>query len=165
MPILFKFGSSTTLGWKEWVDKELFDEGFMEVLHRADVLKAIISLRYLSNYRDLFNLCHLVRRWCTATHTFFLSCDEITVTLEDMANLLLLPILGDVDPRALELSLEEEVMKAKLRKGMSGNAKLLHWVESFSKASVAARRTAFVTFWLYKFIFGFHPHYAVKPLY
>ena len=126
MPIPFKFGSSTTLGWKEWVDKELFDEGFMEVLQRADVLKAIISLRCLSNYRDLFNLYHLVRRWCTATYTFFLSCDEIIVTLEDVANQLLLPILGDVNPHALELSLEEEVIEADLRKGMSGNAKLLH---------------------------------------
>ena len=165
MPILFKFGSSTTLGWKEWVDKELFDKGFMEVLQWASVLKAIVSLHYLSNCRYLFNLRHLVRRWCTTTHTFFLSCDEITVTLKDMANLLLLPILGDVDPRALELSLEEEVIKAELRKGMSGNAKLLHWVGSFSKASVAVRCPALVTFWLYKFIFGFHPHYAVKPLY
>ena len=48
------------------------------------------------------------------------------MTLEDVANQLLLPILGDVDPGALELSPEEEVMKAKLRKGMSGNAKLSH---------------------------------------
>ena len=65
---------------------------------RASVLKAIVSSYGLSNYRDLFNLRHLVHRWCTATHTFFLSYGEITVTLEDMANPLLLPILGDVDP-------------------------------------------------------------------
>jgi len=78
---------------------------------------------------------------------------------------LLLPILGDVDPGALEFSPEEEAVEAKLRKGMSGNAKLSHWVGSFSKASIAARYVAFVTFWLYKFIFGSHPHYVVKPLY
>ena len=48
------------------------------------------------------------------------------MTLEDVANQLLLPILGDVNPHALELSLEEEVIEANLRKGMSGNAKLLH---------------------------------------
>ena len=65
---------------------------------RASVLKAIVSSYCLSNYRDLFNLRHLVHRWCAATHTFFLSYGEITVTLEDMANQLLLPILGDVDP-------------------------------------------------------------------
>jgi len=48
---------------------------------------------------------------------------------------------------------------------MSGNAKLSHWVGSFSKASVTVRRAAFVMFWLCKFIFGSYPHYAVKPLY
>ena len=32
MPILFEFGSGTSLGWKEWVDKELSDVGFMVVL-------------------------------------------------------------------------------------------------------------------------------------
>ena len=30
--ILFKFESSTSLGWKEWVDMELFDVGFMKGL-------------------------------------------------------------------------------------------------------------------------------------
>ena len=32
MPILFEFGSGTTLGWKEWVDKELSNTGFMKAL-------------------------------------------------------------------------------------------------------------------------------------
>ena len=153
------------LGWKEWVYRELSDTGFMGLLQRAGVLKAIVLSRCLSNYRDLFNLRHLVYRWCTATHTFFFSRGEITVTLEDVANQLLLPILGDVDPGSLELSLEEEAMQAKLKKRMSGNAKLLYWVSSSSKFSVVAHRAAFITFWLCKFIFGSHPHYAMKPLY
>ena len=96
----------------------------MVVLQWAGVLKAIVSLCCLSNYRDLFNLFHLVRRWCTATHTFFLSCSEITVTLEDVANQLLLPILGDVDIGAFELFAEEEAVEVELRKGMNGNEKL-----------------------------------------
>ena len=87
------------------------------------------------------------------------------MTLEDVANQLLLPLLGDVDLGALELSVEEKAMEAELRKGMSGNAKLSHWVRSFSEAFVVARRVTFVTFWPCKFIFGSHPHYAVKPLY
>ena len=87
------------------------------------------------------------------------------MTLEDVANQLLLPILNDTDPNNIELSSEEEVVEAKLRKGISGNAKLSHWVVAFSKASTAVRRAAFVAFWLCKFIFGFHPHYTVKPLY
>ena len=60
MPIHFEFGSSTALGWKEWVHRELFDMGFMGLLRRVSILKAIVSSRYLSNYRDLFNLFHLV---------------------------------------------------------------------------------------------------------
>ena len=31
VPILFKFGLGTSLGWKEWVDEELVDMGFMAV--------------------------------------------------------------------------------------------------------------------------------------
>ena len=165
VPILFEFGLGTSSGWKEWVDKELSNTSFMVVLQQAGLLKAIVSSHYLSNYRDLFNLRHLVHRWCTATHTFFLSCGEITVTLKDVANQLLLPILGDVDPSAMELSPEKEAVEAELKKGMSGNAKLSHWVGAFSKASDVVHRAAFVEFWICKFIFGSHPHYAVKPLY
>ena len=32
MPILFEFGLGTSLGWKEWVDEELSDTGFMAAL-------------------------------------------------------------------------------------------------------------------------------------
>ena len=87
------------------------------------------------------------------------------MTLEDAANQLLLPILGDIDPATLELFSEEEAVEAELKKGMSGNAKLSYWVSSSSKFSVAAHRAAFVVFWLCKFVFGSHPHYTVKPLY
>ena len=126
VPILFKFRSGTSLGWKEWVDTKFSDVGFVAALQQAGVLKAIISSRCLSNYRDLFNLRHLVRQWCNATHTFFLSCSKITVTLEDMDNQLLLPILSDTDPNNIKLSAEEEAVKTELKKGISGNAKLSH---------------------------------------
>ena len=99
------------------------------------------------------------------SHFFFSPAIEITVTLEDVANQLLLPILGNVDPGTLELFLEEEVVEAELKKRMNGNVKLSYWVGSSSNFSIAAHRAAFVTFWLYKFIFGSHPDYALKPLY
>ena len=85
-PFHFEFGSGESLGWKEWVDSELSDTGFMGLLQRAGILKVIVSSRCLSNFRDLYNLRHLVRRWCTTTHTFFFSCSELTVTFEDVAN-------------------------------------------------------------------------------
>ena len=124
VPLHFEFRSGISLGWKEWVDRELSDTGFMGLLQRVGVLKAIVSSRSLSNFRDLYNLSHLVQRWCTTTHTFFFSCGELTVTLEDVADQLLLPILGDTNPAALEFSLEEEAIKVELRKRMTRNAKL-----------------------------------------
>ena len=150
MPIHFEFRSSTALGWREWVDNELSNTGFMRLLQRASVLKAIILSRRLSNYRDLHNLRHLVRQWCTTTYTFFFSYSKLTVTLEDVANQLLLPILSDADPATLELSPKEEAIEAKLKKWMTGNAKLSYWVSSSSKFFVSTHRVTFVAFWLCK---------------
>ena len=62
VPLHFEFGSDASSGWKEWVDSELSDTGFMGLLQRAGVLKAIVSPRCLSNFRDLYNLRHLVRQ-------------------------------------------------------------------------------------------------------
>lgn len=85
------------------------------------------------------------------------------MTLENMANQLLLPILGDIDPNEIKLFVEEEVVEAELKKQVSGNAKLFHKVGAFSEASTAIRSVTFVTFWLCKIVFGSHPHYVVKP--
>ena len=122
------------------MDNELSDTGFMVALQQVGVLKAIVSSWCLSNYRDLFNLCHLVCLWCYATHTFFISYGEITMTLEDVANQLLLPTLSVVDSSDIKFSAEGEAMEAELRKGMNGNTKLSHWVGPFSKASNAPPR-------------------------
>ena len=81
-----------------------------------------------------------------------------------MANQLLLPILGDADRTALEFSPEEETIEAELKKRMIGNTKLSYLVSSSSKFSMSAHCTAFVAFWFCKFVFGSHPHYAIKPL-
>ena len=136
----------------------------MKALQWVNALKAIVSSWYLPNYRSLFNLRYLIRWWCNATHTFFLSCCKITVTLEDVANQLLLPILGGTDPNNIKLSAEEEAVEAELKKGVNGNAKLSYWVGAFSEASTVVHCASFVTFWLYKFVFGLYLHYVVKPL-
>ena len=62
VPIHFEFRSGTAQGLKEWVDSELSDTSFMGLLQQAGVLKAIILSRSLSNFRDFYNLRHLVYR-------------------------------------------------------------------------------------------------------
>ena len=57
-------------------------------------------------------------------------------------------------------------MEVKLRKGLSGrNAKLSNQAGAFLKASTIAHHVAFITLWPCKFVFGSHPHYAMKPVY
>ena len=68
------------------------------------------------------------------------------MTLEDVLNQLLLPILSNVDPSNIELSPKEEAVEAELKKGMSGNVKLLHWVRAFSNTSNIVHRVAFIVF-------------------
>lgn len=52
---LFEFGSSTSLGWKEWINEEFFDTAFMVALQQAGVLKAIVSSCCLSNYKGIIS--------------------------------------------------------------------------------------------------------------
>ena len=68
------------------------------------------------------------------------------MTPEDVADQLLLPILGDTDPATLKLSPKKEAIEVELRKRMTGNAKLSYWVSSSSKFSTAACRAAFIAF-------------------
>lgn len=79
---------------------------------------------------------------------------------------MLLPIFDDVDPLEIQLSNGEMAMEAELLKGLGGgNVKLSTWIGAFIEASVTIHHVAFIIFWLCKFIFGAHPHYAMKPLY
>lgn len=48
------------------------------------------------------------------------------MTLEDMANQLLLPILGGSHPNNIKLFTKEKAVEVKLKKELGGNAKLSH---------------------------------------
>jgi hypothetical protein len=57
----------------DWVDEEFVDNEFVEVLQKAGVFEAIVVSRGLNMYCDAAGTRHLVRRLCSATHTFFLA--------------------------------------------------------------------------------------------
>ena len=58
-------------------------------------------------YRDTETLRRMLRRWCPFTHTFFFSWGEFTITLKDVENHWILPVLGDMDPFLIEMFDEE----------------------------------------------------------
>uniref|UniRef100_A0A2N9GHN1 Aminotransferase-like plant mobile domain-containing protein n=1 Tax=Fagus sylvatica TaxID=28930 RepID=A0A2N9GHN1_FAGSY len=106
----------------------------------------------------------ILRRWCTSTHTFFFSWGELTITLEDVENHWLLPVLGDMDPFAVEMSEEETLVEQALMARAS--TRINAWSVYFAKGTEPAiRRAAFVAYWLCKCLFGDAPYYSMKPLY
>ena len=174
VPLVFDFQCSRAIEWADWIDSELVNRGFCDRLEQVGVLRSILISRCSNMYCDTKALRQLVRRWCPSTHTFFFAHGKMTVTLEDIENHWLLPILGDQDQAELELSSEELKIEAALadyigRKNIALGtqaARFNPWMEHFNrKEDPLIRRAAFVAYWLSKCVFGEHPTYSIKPLY
>jgi hypothetical protein len=174
VPLSFDFHCFRAIGWEAWVDGELADRGFCGRLEQVSVLRSILISRSSNMFQDAEALRQLVRRLCPSSHTFFFAHSELTVTLENIENHWLLPILGDQDPAEIELSPEELRIEAALadyirrKKTSLGTqaARFTSWMEHFKREKDASiRRAVFVAYWLSKCIFGEHPAYSIKPLY
>ena len=153
------------------MDKELFVEEFVGRLKRTGILKVVAISRNLEGFRDTKGLKHLVCRWCPALHTFLFSFGELTITLEDMVNNFLLPVLGDENPFDINLSDEDLKVEEKLfthfggRTASSGGkpAKMGRWVMSLScEKDKEVRWARFLAFWLSKFLFSEFLRYGIK---
>ena len=59
----------------------------------------------------------LTSRWCTTTHMLVAAWGEFTPTVEDVAKLLSLNVLGDVNLATYVLSMEEQKLVTVLKKG------------------------------------------------
>uniref|UniRef100_A0A2N9GXZ3 Aminotransferase-like plant mobile domain-containing protein n=2 Tax=Fagus sylvatica TaxID=28930 RepID=A0A2N9GXZ3_FAGSY len=174
VPLVFDFQCSRAVEWADWIDLELADRGFCDRLEQAGVLRSILISRCSNMYRDTEALRQMVWRWCPSTHIFFFAHGELTVTLEDVENHWLLPILGDQGPADLILSPEELEIESALgdyigRKNIALGtqaARFKPWMEHFNRETdPLIRRAAFVAYWLSKCVFGEHPAYSIKPLY
>jgi hypothetical protein len=164
VPIDFEFPCSAAADWFHWVADEFMDVEFCALLERAGVAEAILLSRSCNMYRNTEALRQILRRWCASTHTFFFSWGELTITLEDVENHWLLPVLGDMDPFAVEMSEEETVVEQALMARAS--TRINAWSVYFAKATEPTiRRAAFVAYWLCKCLFGDAPYYSMKPLY
>ena len=90
-------------------------------------------------YRNIQGLRQLVRRWNPATHIFFFAWGEVTITLEDIERILLLPCLGDNDPTTINLTVEETKWEDAFCLGFGGHeaspggqkARLNYWIQHF----------------------------------
>jgi hypothetical protein len=72
----------------------IFDERYVPLLHQANLLVIIdIVCRGMSVF-NFTTITAMVDRWRSETRSFHLPCGEMTVTLEDVAMILGLPIRG-----------------------------------------------------------------------
>uniref|UniRef100_A0A2N9EGL6 Aminotransferase-like plant mobile domain-containing protein n=1 Tax=Fagus sylvatica TaxID=28930 RepID=A0A2N9EGL6_FAGSY len=114
----------------------------------AGVHWSILISRSCGMFRDTEPLREVLRRWCPSTHTFFFSWGELTVTLEDIANHWILPVLGEHSFSNIKLSMEEEEIAAALRRQSS--TRLSGWSSLFiHRKEVPVCRAAFILYWLY----------------
>ena len=94
VPMDFMSPCGHSQSWNDLVDKEFQDNEFISCLRRANIYSAMLLSRGSNMYRDIQGLQQLVRHWNLATHTFFLAWGEVTIMLEDIKRILLLPYLG-----------------------------------------------------------------------
>jgi hypothetical protein len=164
VPISFEFPCAAFKDWSHWVDLEILDSEFWDNLRKAGIHWSILISQSCGMFRDTEPLHEVLRRWCPTIHTFFFAWGELTLTLEDIANHWMLPILGEFSPSDIKLSAEEEEIAVALR-GYS-STRITGWPALFlHHGEVLVRRAAFIVYWLSKCIFGNSPYYTVNTLY
>jgi hypothetical protein len=72
----------------------VFDERYVPLLHQANLLVIAEIIRRGMPVFNATAITTMVDRWRPETHSFHLPCREMTVTLEDVAMILGLPIRG-----------------------------------------------------------------------
>jgi hypothetical protein len=164
VPINFEFPCAASKDWSHWVDLAILDSEFWDSLRKADVHWSVLISRSCNMFRDTEPLREVLRRWCPATHTFFFAWGELTLTLEDIVNHWMLPILGELSTSGIELFVVEEEVARTLRRHSS--TRIASWPAFFiHHEDISVRRAAFVLYWLCKCIFGNSPYYTVNTIY
>ncbi|XP_059656851.1 uncharacterized protein LOC132303569 [Cornus florida] len=102
--------------WKLWTQHVLSREDYRLILERSNILNAIRLFSVLTIRRDNLSLRTLISRWSTDSHTFVASWGEFSPTLEDVAVLYRLPILGDNDVNLIDLAPEDQTVVADLKR-------------------------------------------------
>lgn len=96
--ILFKYLSGVVNDHFNLVNHELSDPETQRILDKARVLSVVLLSGLCNVNKDFVLLRHIVRLWSSQTHTFVCLWGEFTPTLEDVANIMGLPIVGILDP-------------------------------------------------------------------
>ena len=79
----------------------------MDILQRVKLVETILVFSNLEISKDSESLFSLLYRWNSTTHTFLTGCQEISPSLEDVYEILRLPLFGDGEVVNISLSHDE----------------------------------------------------------
>ena len=83
---------------------------FMDILQRMKLVETVLVFSNLEINKDSESLLSLLYRWNSTTHTFFTRCHEISPSLEDVYEILRLPLF--IDGKVVNISLSPNESKA-----------------------------------------------------
>lgn len=117
--IHFKFLCGEATSWVDWVDTELSFVNQCATLIKAKVLDAVFMNKKQVVHLEPEFLHHVVKIWSIETHTRVYAWGQFTPTMEDVANIMHLPILGNVDPFFYVINSADTNIFGVLKKGAS----------------------------------------------
>ena len=79
----------------------------MYILQRVKLVKTILVFSNVEINKDSKSLLSLLYQWNSVTYTFFTRCQEISPSLEDVYEILRLPLFGDGEVANISLSPDE----------------------------------------------------------
>ena len=86
----------------------------MEILQRVKLVETILVFSNLEISKDSESLFSLLYRWNSITHTFFIGCQEISLSLEDIYEILRLSLFKDGEVVNISLSPDESKRRHQL---------------------------------------------------
>ena len=105
--VVFKSHTSISRGWKSWCRMVFAHPPFMDILQRVKFVETNLVFSNLEISKDSESLLSLLYWWNSVSHTFFIGCQEISISLEDVYEILRLPLFGHGEVVNISLSFDE----------------------------------------------------------
>ena len=105
--VVFKSHTYISKGWRSWRQRVLAHPPFMDILQRVKLVETVHVFSNLEICKDSERPFSLLYWWNSTTHTFFIASQEISPSLEDVYEILRLPLFRNGEVVNISLSPDE----------------------------------------------------------
>lgn len=106
--LLFEFKAQNHQSYDAWVQKDMTIFRNAAMMPIVGVKEALNCLRIHLVIRDHQDLEFLISTWIMESHKLVTTWGEFEPTLEDVLNLMALPLYGETNPMSVSLGKEDE---------------------------------------------------------